>query len=147
MTGQDRKQLRRFTRTVCELLEIEAPRIREAARLETETTLAASASDGSEILFRSDLTLSPDLYFAVAHELRHIWQLRTAPERWMQDYRRSAETDLVSYNMQPAELDANAYAALVMINLYGIKPLFNGLPNQVITAIYCRAAEIAQKED
>ena len=95
MTVQDRKQLRRFTQTVCDLLEIETPRIRESARLETKTTLAAAASDGSEILLRSDMTPSPDLYFAIAHELRHIWQIRTEPERWLQDYRRSAESDFL----------------------------------------------------
>lgn len=150
MTGRDRRAVRLFVERVCSVLGIEPVPVREdGRRLMTATTMAALAPDGSEICIRDGAKLDPDLYFAVAHELRHAWQLRTDPDRWMAGYHNATELDVEAYNLQPAELDANGFAAIIMIECFHIRPLFQGLPERVVTAIYNTAAEIAEeyKED
>lgn len=42
------------------------------------------------------------------------------------------------YNLQIAELDANAFAGLIMINFFNLKPLFEGVPKSVKVKIYER---------
>ena len=39
------------------------------------------------------------------------------------------------YNLQIAEVDANAFASIVMSDFFSIKPQWNGLSNKVIDAI------------
>ncbi len=150
MTGGDRRAIARFVGEVCRVLRIRPPAIRYSAdRLATATTMAATAPDGSEICVRTSAKPGPDLWFAVAHELRHVWQLRTDPEKWLSGYLPSTELDVEAYNLQAAELDANGFAAIVMIELFHIRPLFQGLPEHVVEEIYKTAAEIADelKED
>ena len=140
MTAADKKTLRRWTRLVCDALGLsKAPAlIFDRSRLRTSTTMAALKSDGSRICVRDDIDKGPDLYFAIAHELRHAWQLEKRPAMF-ENYQASDELDIVAYNLQPAELDANAFGALVMRDAFGIEPLFEGLPDEVRSAI--RAAE------
>lgn len=150
MTGRDRRAVRLFVERVCGVLGIDQIPVREdGRRLMTSTTMAALAPDGSEICIRDGAGLDPDLYFAVAHELRHAWQLQEDPDRWMAGYHNAAELSVEAYNMQPAELDANGFAAIVMIELFHIRPLFQGLPEHVVEEIYKTAAKIADelKED
>ena len=49
------------------------------------------------------------------------------------------------YNLQKEEIDANAYACVVMMDMFGIKPLFNGLDDEVINKIWERAEEIVKE--
>ena len=42
------------------------------------------------------------------------------------------------YNLQIAELDANAFAGLIMIEFFHIKPLFEGVSDSVKSKIYKR---------
>ena len=42
------------------------------------------------------------------------------------------------YNLQIAELDANAFGGLVMIKFFHIKPLFEGVPISVKSKIFER---------
>lgn len=42
------------------------------------------------------------------------------------------------YNLQIAEVDANAFAALIMISFFQLNPLFKGLPESVIAKIHER---------
>lgn len=143
MTAADKKALRRWTRLVCDALKLsKAPTlIFDRSRLRTGTTMAALRSDGGSICVRDDIDRGPDLYFAIAHELRHAWQLERRPEMF-KAYHASDELDLVAYNMQPAELDANAFAAMVMRDAFGIEPLFEGLPETVRAAIKAAEANI-----
>ena len=42
------------------------------------------------------------------------------------------------YNLQLAEVDANAFAAIIMIDCFHLQPQWNGLSNKVIKAINAR---------
>jgi len=131
-----------YVGTVCRILGIDPPKIRY--RLPpgmSPTTLAAASSDGEEICIKNQAP-SADLYFSIAHELRHIWQLRTDPEKYMTGYKTRADLDVEAYNLQPAEIDANAFAEIISANLLQVRPLFIGLPDSIRRKISSRAREI-----
>lgn len=50
------------------------------------------------------------------------------------------------YNLQIAEIDANAFAGLVMIDFFHIRPLFKNLSARVKNEIYGRMEEIQRTE-
>lgn len=131
-----------FIRDVCELLGILPPEISfDTSTFPTSSTLAQARKDGKLIKVRKKN--NPDMYFAVAHELRHIWQIRNG---W--DFSEYKQSDTISdeeYNLQPAELDAQAFAKIVMVEFFHITPLFKGLPKSVVAQINKRANEIARE--
>lgn len=52
------------------------------------------------------------------------------------DYKPSDECSSVDeYNLQMAEVDANAFASIVMADFFSVKPQWNGLSNSVICEI------------
>lgn len=55
------------------------------------------------------------------HELRHVWQHKYKPE-FFDDYFTLNKTNLDQYILQKAEIDANAYAYLVLKNVMNIGP-------------------------
>ena len=66
--------------------------------------------------------------FAVAHELRHKWQHITDDKRFFDDYKpRSMFDSADEYNLQLAEIDAQAFGVLVMVLLYQLEITLNGL--------------------
>lgn len=113
----------------------------------TATTLAMCSSDGERIYVKLFETPSLDSYFSIAHELRHIWQIRTAPDVYMNSYKTREELNLREYNLQAAELDANAFASLVMIRLFSQRPLFDGLPVDIKQMIFVRTRELSLQYD
>ena len=135
-----------FIRELSGALNMPAPTIEYNEKLlETPTTLAACSSDGKSIAIRPQKENSPDLYFAIAHELRHSWQIRIDSGRLLKGYRASRELGTRDYNMQPAEIDAHAFAAIVMKDVFGLKVLFNNLPEAVREAVAARILEIVEE--
>ena len=127
---------------ICSDLGIDPPKIQPRRKMSTPTTLAECSSDGQTVYIRHDAVLTPDTAFALAHELRHVWQIRTDRERWMGSYVPSAgATSKDEYNRQPAEIDAHAYGLIYMRTL-GIEILFNNLSEDVKELIRTRATEI-----
>ena len=129
-----------FAGQICDQLNVPLPRIIRTTRgLATKSTLAALSPDGRELVLRPGVT-GPDLFFSVSHELRHLWQMKYQPTMFTA-YKPSDQMDLIQYNLQPAEIDANAYGALVMRD-FGIVPLFLGLPEEVKAKIFEREEDI-----
>lgn len=66
---------KQYINDISKVLDIQPPEMRTvpAAELLTPTQIAAYA-DGS-ILFRDGMELSPDVFLALSHELRHAWQI------------------------------------------------------------------------
>ena len=80
--------------------------------------------------------MNPDQLFAIAHELRHIWQMNDR-ERYLSDYKIVDQcSSCEEYNLQIAELDANAFAGLVMIDFFHLKPQFDDVPESIWSKIY-----------
>ena len=133
----------KFAREVSAILKIAVPTIRfvPVKELRTSTQIAALTPDG--ILIRNDIGVTPELFFAVAHELRHAYQLEN--DRSLRDYRTSDQLDIDEYNAQPLEVDANAFAAVVMAEFFGISPQFLNMPERIRQLVCVRKWQI-QKE-
>ena len=132
--------LQRFISDTCCLLNINAPSISyDTSNFSTDTMMAQCNSLGTVIYLRKYDKPNPDQFFAIAHELRHVWQIINDEQLYFSDYK---PIDLLGsvekYNSQIAEIDANAFAGLIMEGFFHIKPLFESLPDFVKAQIYER---------
>lgn len=74
--------------------------------------------------------------FAIARELRHAYQCARHRKKYFADYKdASTGTGVERYNLPPAEVDANTFAAALMPAMFGVPPLLNGVPDTVKAAI------------
>lgn len=140
----DKKQICiKFSREICDILDIPVPFIKfvSADRMHTGTQIAALTPDA--VLIRDDIAVSPELFFALAHELRHAHQI--AHGKSLEEYRTSDRISIEQYNLQPLEVDANAFGALIMSDFFGIVPQFRNVPDTVRKAIKDRMKQL-QKE-
>lgn len=123
-----------FVKDICEELNIDVPEISyDTSKFATETMMALC--DGNTIYIKPCDKPTPDMLFSIAHELRHMWQIKTDNHLYFDNYKTSKEVDIETYNLQLAEIDANAYATVVMVDYFGLKPLYNGMSDKVISAI------------
>ena len=130
---------------VCALLEIVPPKITYCREIPvSKSALAALSADGTELLLRSLYLDARDLFTAVAHELRHAYQIKQ--KTFSLDYNR-IELALEEYNMQPAEIDANAFSVVVMHNFFGVTPTFEALPLYIRDKIKAQALIIVKELD
>ena len=140
----DKKQICiKFSREICDILDIPVPFIKfvSADRMHTGTQIAALTPDA--VLIRDDIAVSPELFFALAHELRHAYQIANGES--LEEYRTSDRISADRYNLQPLEVDANAFGALVMSEFFGIVPQLHNMPYTVRKAIKDRMKQL-QKE-
>lgn len=132
--------LQQFADIVAGHLGIACPEISFVSELATPTQLGAYSPEDKTLYIKE--SASPlDQALTVAHELRHVWQERTG---WTEllDHRSPVGIDAATYNMQPEEIDAHAFSAIVLVDAFGVKPLFNGLPPEVLGQIEDRIREI-----
>lgn len=140
----DKKQICiKFAQEICDILDISTPAIKfvSADRMQTSTQIAALTPDA--VLIRNDKTVSPELFFAIAHELRHSYQIANGAD--LEEYQTSDKISTEQYNLQPLEVDANAFAALVMFDFFGIVPQFQNMPESVRDAISSRMEQIRKE--
>ena len=129
-------------------MDITEPKVifRETA-FDTETTMAQCDTEGTAIyLHKEEQTEAPDFLFAIAHELRHIWQMRTNKDRYIENdlpANMCGSTD--EYNQQLAEVDANAFASIVMIDWFGLSPQWDGMNGETIRMIEEKRGEILKE--
>ncbi len=96
-----------------------------------DTSAAYDQETGTIYIRRTAAPL--DKAFALAHELRHIWRIdRGWPVIGKPS---SGQVSVSDYNLQQPEIDANAYAMLVMQEIFGVTPLFSGLPKLSIKSV------------
>lgn len=131
----------KFARIVCKDLRIKVPVIKKIDMLNTPTQLGRFRPDQNTIEVKKVYENELDLYFAVAHELRHKYQIDYNIYDF-ENYKQSDATSITDYNLQELEIDANAYAYLVMICMFEARVLFNGFDQMVIEKIMARAEEI-----
>ena len=129
--------IKEFITDVCELLEIKAPKVSyDTSHFSTKTTLAQCEPETNTIYLNKTDKLNPDYVFSIAHELRHIYQYQTDEKFYLSKYKPSNKCSSVEeYNLQIAEVDANAFAAIVITDFFSLKPQWDGLSNKVIVAI------------
>lgn len=98
---------------------------------------------------RSTASNHLDFIFALAHEWRHCFQYKKNPNIICGYKDRSQFDNVDDYNMQLAEIDANAFAWRY-IDLFtegAIKPRFDGLSEKIKEIIKKRFIEIGEKEN
>ena len=84
--------------------------------------------DDHEIRIREGSEITLEILFAIAHELRHAWQAVYYFSEYFADYLpRECFSNVDDYNKQPAEIDANAFAEIVMVDIFHRRPKHNGL--------------------
>lgn len=123
-------------------LKIKRPKVSHDTSVFTSPTMMAMVSpDGKTIHIKNEKP-NPDLFFAISHELRHIWQMNNAPHMFDSYLPREQCMTTTQYNLQEAELDANAYAGHTMIILYGLHPRFDGMADIVKEEIFKRMEKL-----
>ena len=126
-----------FITDICELLDIPIPSISyDTSHFPTETTMAQCELTSNTIYLNKLDNPNPDYLFAIAHELRHIFQYQDNKQLYLSNYETSDNCSSVEeYNLQIAEVDANAFASIVMVEYFRMQPQWNGLSDKVISAI------------
>ena len=131
----------RFIKEICRELNISIPTISfDTTNFTTETMIAQCDPENNIIYIKKFNQVNLDVLFAIAHELRHLWQINTSESFYTTHY--STSVSIEDYNKQIAEVDANAYAGLVMMDLFNVTPLFKGLSKDVVKMICDRMREI-----
>jgi hypothetical protein len=101
----DKKQICiKFAQEICDILDISVPAIKfvSADRMRTSTQIAALTPDA--ILIRNDMTVSPELFFAIAHELRHSYQIANGAD--LKEYQTSDKISNDTSKRQYRKVDA-----------------------------------------
>lgn len=127
-----------FARQVCRLLKIQLPTFRRNASFDSHTQLAA-IDVRDNVLYLGNCADPRDMFYAIAHELRHRWQYLN---HWdIASHADITELSVEDYNLQPEEIDAHAFAVVVMRSI-GCEPLLNGLSDEAKAKIREHATKI-----
>ncbi|MCR5477754.1 MAG: hypothetical protein K6E92_09075 [Lachnospiraceae bacterium] len=133
--------MKTYVKKICKMLDVQPPKVRYVQELDTPTKMAAYSPE-KKTLYVKDSSENYDLLFAIAHELRHLWQSYNRKEMF-DEYQSSSGLSIEEYNLQEAEVDANAFGMIVMSELFHVTPLFDGQTEEVKQAIQNRAKEIS----
>ena len=136
--------LMKVIENVCDDLKIEVPTLDFALEKKSKGNIAALVLNQNRkvkgLSISDDMHLN-DLVFSIVHELRHAYQLQYQPGIF-ENYHEIGTIGFEEYNLQKAEVDANAYAALFVEKNFGIRPLWKGYSVDVQHCIEKRKREI-----
>ena len=136
--------IKEFVEEVCSILNMKLPNVSyDTSCFLTDTTIAQCDISSNTIYLKETESSNPDYLFAIAHELRHLWQAATDRETYFSDYQTADILGKERYNSQAAEVDANAFAGLIMIQFFHLQPLWQGLSDNNIRKINSRMNDIA----
>lgn len=137
-----------FINEICTILNIPVPSVSfDTSNFATDTMMAQVDIDGETLYLKKYDKPNPDQLFSIAHELRHIWQTKDSKALYFSEYK---PIDLCScveeYNLQLAEIDANAFAVLIMADFFHLKPTFPNVSETVKRKIYEHVEQLANTE-
>lgn len=136
-----------FIKKICnEILKIKPPALimAEDDAFSTPTMLAKLNATERTIYIRKNIRRTPDIFFAISHELRHLWQFEKEFDRFCKGKYKIENAGSEEYNLQPAEVDANAFGKIVMVEFFRLAPQFEGVPDAVKNEIEKRVQEIVK---
>ena len=135
----------------CSALSVPEPsvQIAEPSTFASPTTKCDVSSDGTELrinrIFADSTVVPPLIWLAMSHECRHIWQAFNTV--LFNNYKQSSELSVRAYNEQAAEIDAWAWAVLVVSRRFGIRPtLEKNFGADIWQLIETRAGQIADEK-
>nr|DAO66579.1 MAG TPA: IrrE N-terminal-like domain [Caudoviricetes sp.] len=148
MKTRDEPIIQQVASNCADKLGVVCPKINFSKNKKTEGNLATLVLNENrnpeEIIVSENYVVIYDVLFDVCHELRHVWQTYNQPEMF-NSYVEIGNIDLEEYNLQPAEIDANAFAAVCMEEWFGVKPMFEGYSDVVKKKIWGRVREIGER--
>lgn len=126
-------------------LKIACPKIKFGMEKKKAGNLAMlildSKKNPKEIQVVDDFEIIYDVLFAICHEMRHVYQAQYDTNIFA-NYIEIGALNTEEYNLQEAEIDANAYAAMVMKREFGVSPQFKGYSERVKKAIWDREVQL-----
>lgn len=132
---------------ICKILKIQKPIILYDTSAFISDSIYAQCicePDKQTICLKRMETPNPDYLFAIAHELRHIYQYVYDKQFFLSDYKeRNKCSSVEEYNLQIAEVDANAFVAIIMLKNFGLRPQWEGYTDKVIQEINKRINTIS----
>lgn len=139
-------EIKLFIADICSELRIKPPELSMDTSCFMSDTMRAMVEidkNDKRVVLHIQPPYDLDFIYAIAHELRHIWQMENQKKKYFQNYKTRNELSVDDYNLQPAEIDAHAYALCVLSEL-GVMPLFKGYSDRVKEKIYSRAKVLAK---
>lgn len=115
-------------------LSIKCPKIKFVPKKDELGVLAKVVVSNKmikKINFSLDYENVYDAYFAICHELRHVYQIKYNDQIFEKYVEKDTGISTEHYNLQEAEIDANAFGSLYMQVNFGVKPLFLGYSDKV----------------
>ena len=135
-----------YIKMICGMLSIPMPQVfYNDGALQPEQH-ARLTPDGKQLYLRRLKAASLDQLFAAAAELRREWQRRTDSALYFGSYKTREELPLREFSLQPSEVDANAFGAVIASAFFGVEPLFDEYPGVTRSRIESRIAEIRREE-
>lgn len=132
-----------FINDICGILNIQIPSVSyDTSNFLTNTMMAQVNSSGDTIYIKKYDKPNPDQLFSIAHELRHIWQIKNHHDIYFSNYQTVDIIGTEKYNLQSAEVDANAFASIIMVDFFHLQPQYHGLSDSVVSAIKKRIDDI-----
>ena len=135
-----------YVRTLCNMLQITIPQVFYNDRELVQEEHAKLTPDGKRLFLRKLKTPSLDQLFAAAFQLRKMWQRKTDDQLYFGEFKLREELPLREFSIQPSEVDANAFAAVVVSAFFGVEPVFDELPGAARSRIDRRCEEIRKDE-
>ena len=121
--------MKKFVKYIADTLNIEPPElVIGASDFKSDNSLAHFDAEGNRLCLKSG-DVTPQNLFRAAHEMRHIWQMQHKELGYFKDYVSADKAESIK-----------AFAAAVIIKIFGIIPQFKGLTDETKEKIY-RAAE------
>ena len=134
-----------FVKLICEDLSIVPPIVKyDNKKFNNNTQLATLVveKNGRKILYlRKKYNDVVTMMVCIAHELRHKYQIDNSLFD-TSAYQTSTVLSNRDYNLQDVEIDAYAYAYVIMYDNFGIDVKFNGLGRDIEQRIKKRAEKI-----
>lgn len=141
------KDIDKFIDYICLDLFITKPEIRYVdSFVQSPTMRMAVDIEERVILIKNNIDIDLDFFFDLAHELRHVYQIDCGYFR-KEDYVQRQDSTLEEYNKQTFEIDAHAYAAIMMQEVFHVKPLWQGFDSETIELINERIMEILEDDE
>ncbi len=139
--------MKEYIKEICHILNIPVPEISyDTSHFPTDTMMAQVSSSGKTMHLKKYDKPNTDQLFSIAHELRHIWQIKYHKDYYFESYKTvDLMQSIEEYNLQVAEIDAHAFAYIVMVDCFGVKPLLQNLSDTVKSKIMERVNEIAME--
>ncbi len=135
-----------YIRTLCNMLQLPMPQVFYNDHELAVEIHAKLTTDGKRLFLRKLKTPSLDQLFAAASELRRAWQRKTDEPLYFGEYKSREELSLREFATQPSEVDANAFAAVIVSAFFGVEPVFDDLPGAARSKIDRRCEEIRKNE-